>query len=109
MTSNLKDLKEKTEGVETEIKRLQTKLMTAENDKNELNRQISFHDNLIETKNEEIVNIEHNNVKLEEDKKRYKNDIVELNKKMETLHEQIVQIEEKLGKLLKERDEINRT
>ena len=104
---DLKDLKEKTEGVETEIKRLQTKLMTAENDKNELNRQISFHDNLIETKNEEITNIEHNNVKREEDKKRYKNDIVELNKKMETLHEQIVQIEEKLGKLLKERDEIN--
>ena len=104
---DLKDLKEKTEGVENEIKRLQTKLMTAENDKNELNRQISFHENLIETKTEEITNIEHNNVKLEEDKKRYQNDIVELNKKMEKLHEQIVQIEEKLGKLLKERDEIN--
>lgn len=104
---DLKDLKEKTEGVENEIKRLQTKLMTAENDKNELNRQISFHENLIETKTEEITNIEHNNVKLEEDKKRYQNDIVELNKKMEELHEQIVQIEEKLGKLLKERDEIN--
>lgn len=104
---DLKDLKQKTEGVENEIKRLQTKLMTAENDKNELNRQISFHENLIETKTEEITNIEHNNVKLEEDKKRYQNDIVELNKKMEELHEQIVQIEEKLGKLLKERDEIN--
>lgn len=104
---DLKDLKEKTEGVENEIKRLQTKLMTAENDKNELNRQISFHENLIETKTEEITNIDHNNVKLEEDKKRYQNDIVELNKKMEELHEQIVQIEEKLGKLLKERDEIN--
>lgn len=104
---DLKDLKEKTEGVENEIKRLQTKLMTAENDKNELYRQISFHENLIETKTEEITNIEHNNVKLEEDKKRYQNDIVELNKKMEELHEQIVQIEEKLGKLLKERDEIN--
>lgn len=104
---DLKDLKEKTEGVENEIKRLQTKLMTAENDKNELNRQISFHENLIETKTEEITNIEHNNVKLEEDKKRYQNDIVEFNKKMEELHEQIVQIEEKLGKLLKERDEIN--
>lgn len=104
---DLKDLKEKTEGVEFEIKRLQTNLMNAQNDKNELNRQISFHQNLIETKEEEIVNIEHNNVKLEEDKTRYKNDIVELNKKMEVLHEQIVQIEEKLGKLLKERDEIN--
>lgn len=104
---DLKDLKEKTEGVENGIKRLQTKLMSAENDKNELNRQISFHENLIETKQEEIVGIEHNNVKLEEDKTRYKSDIVELNKKMEELHEQIVQIEEKLGKLLKERDDIN--
>ncbi len=104
---DLKDLKEKTEGVEAEIKRLQTKLMGADNDKNELNRQIAFHQNLIETKEEEITSIEHNNVKLEEDKTRYKNDIIELNKKMEELHEQIVQIEEKLGKLLKERDEIN--
>ncbi len=104
---DLKDLKEKTEGVEAEIKRLQNRLMTANNDKNELNRQISFHQNLIETKEEEITNIEHNNVKLEEDKTRYKNDIVDLNKKMEDLHEQIVQIEEKLGKLLKEREEIN--
>ena len=104
---DLKELKEKTEGVEHEIKRLQTNLMNANNDKNELNRQIAFHNNLIETKEEEITNIEHNNVKLEEDKKRYKNDIEELNKKMEELHEQIEQIEEKLGKLLKERDDIN--
>ena len=104
---DLKDLKEKTEGVEHEIKRLQANLMNANNDKNELDRQIAFHKNLIETKEEEITNIEHNNIKLEEDKTRYKNDIVELNKKMEDLHEQIVQIEEKLGKLLKERDDIN--
>ncbi len=104
---DLKELKEKTEGVENEIKRLQTKLMTAENDKNELNRQISFHENLIETKLEEIKNIEHNNVKLDEDKIRYKSDIEELNKKTEELHKQIETIEEKLGKLLKERDDIN--
>ncbi|MFI3300649.1 MAG: chromosome segregation protein SMC [Candidatus Gastranaerophilales bacterium] len=104
---DLKDLKEKTEGVEFEIKRLQTNLMNAENDKNELNRQISFHQNLIETKQDEIVNIEHNNVKLEQDKSRYKEEIVVLNKKLEVLHEQILEIEEKLGKLLKERDEIN--
>ncbi len=106
---DLKDLKEKTEGVESEIKRLQTKLMTADNDKNEINRQISFHQNLIETKEEEITNIEHNNKKLEEDKDRYKNEIIEVNKKKEELHEQIVQIEEKLGKLLKEREDINNT
>ena len=104
---DLKDLKDKTEGVEYEIKRLQTNLLHAENEKNDLNRQISFNLNLIETKTDEIKNIEHNNIKLEEDKTRYKNDIVALNEKMEALKEQIEQIEEKLGKLLKERDEIN--
>lgn len=103
---DLKKLKEKTEGVEAEIKRLQGKLMGAEHDKNDLNRQIAFHNNLIETKEEEITNIERNNSKLEEDKKQYKNDIENLNKKMETLHEQIAEIEEKLGELLKERDSI---
>ena len=104
---DLKDLKEKTEGVEFEIKRLQTNLMNANNDKNELERQIAFHINLIETKTEEIKNIEHNNVKLEKDKIQYKNDIAGLNEKIEGLKEQIEQIEEKLGKLLQERDEIN--
>ena len=104
---DLKELKEKTEGVEFEIKRLQTNLMNSNNDVNELNRQITFHVNLIETKNEEIDSIEKNNVKLEEDKKRYKEDIELLNKKIEGLKEQIEVIEEKLGKLLKERDDIN--
>ena len=104
---DLKDLKDKTEGVEFEIKRLQTNLMNANNDVNELNRQITFHINLIETKNEEITSIEKNNVKLEEDKVRYKEEIEKLNEKIEALKEQIAVIEEKLGKLLSERDEIN--
>ncbi len=104
---DLKELKEKTEGVEFEIKRLQSNLMQADNDKNELNRQISFHENLIETKTEEIKNIEHNNIKLEEDKVRYSNEIKISNEKLENIKQQIEQIEEKLGKLLKERDAIN--
>ena len=103
---DLKDLKEKTEGVEAEIKRLNNRLMSAESDKNDLNRQIAFHKNLIETKEEEITNHEHNNTKLEEDKKQYKADIDGLNEKMETLHEKIEEIENKLGELLKERDSI---
>lgn len=103
---DLKDLKEKTEGVEAEIKRLNNRLMSAESDKNDLNRQIAFHKNLIETKEEEITNHEHNNTKLEEDKKQYKADIDGLNEKMETLHEKIEEIESKLSELLKERDSI---
>ena len=104
---DLKDLKEKTAGVENDIKRLQQSLMTANNEINELNRQITFHENLIETKNEEISNIEKNNVKLNEDKEQYKKDIEGLNEKIEALKEQIAVIEEKLGKLLKEREDIN--
>lgn len=104
---DLKELKEKTKGVEDEIRRLQTNLLNAENDKNESNRQISFMNNLIDTLNEQIASITHNNKKLEEDKEHYASEIDDLKKNMEELHEQIAQIEEKLGKLLKERDEIN--
>lgn len=98
---DLKDLKEKTEGVESEIKRLQAKLMSADGDKNELNRQIAFHLNLIETKEEEITSIEHNNVKLEEDKTRYKNDIVELNKKWKNFTSKLFRLKKSSENFLK--------
>ena len=104
---DLKDLKEKTEGTENEIKRLQQKIMQAEGQKNEFNREILFNENVIQTKLEEISSIERKNVDLEADKERFKREIEDLNKKTEELKEQIGQIEEKLGKLLKERDEIN--
>ena len=104
---DLKDLKEKTQGVENDIKRLESNLMAANNDVNEYNRQINFNNGLIESKKNDITNIEKNNLKLEEDKKRYKDEIEVLNKKVESLNEQIEVIEEKLGKLLKEREDIN--
>ena len=103
---DLKDLKEKTAGVENEIKRLQQNLMKANNEVEDLNRQISFNETLIQSKTDEISNIENNNVKFETDKVRYKKNIEETATKIETLKEQIEVIEEKLGKLLKERDEI---
>ncbi len=104
---DLKDLKEKTEGVENEIKRLQANLMSANNDKNELEREIVFNESLIKTREEEIVEREHTNKKLEQDKIQFKTEIEELNKKTEVLKDEIAQIEEKLGELLKQRDEIN--
>lgn len=104
---DLKDLKEKTEGVEAEIKRLQANLMSANNDKNELEREIVFNESLIKTREEEIVEREHTNKKLEHDKVQFKSEIEELNKKTEVLKEEIAVIEEKLGELLKQRDEIN--
>lgn len=104
---DLKDLKEKTEGVENEIKRLQANLMSAENEKNDLERQIEFNKSLITTREEEIADKEKANIKLEEDKVLFKKDIEGLNEKIEVLKEEISQIEEKLGELLKQRDEIN--
>lgn len=103
---DLKDLKEKTEGVENEIKRLQANLMSAQNDKNDLERQIEFNKSLITTKEEEIAEKEKANVKLEEDKVIFKKDIDSLNERVENLKDEISKIEEKLGELLKQRDEI---
>ena len=81
--------------------------MTAQNDKNDLERQILFNQNLITTREEEIAEKEKSNVKLEEDKAVFKKDIEHLNEKVEVLLEEISKIEEKLGELLKQRDEIN--
>ena len=103
---DLKDLKEKTEGVESEIKRLEANLMSNNNDKNDFERQISFHEDLIKTKKEEIDEKEKANVKLEHDKEEFKIEIEGLNNKVEVLTEQIDAIQEKLGELLKQRDEI---
>ncbi len=103
---DLKDLKEKTEGVESEIKRLQANLMAANNDKNDLERRINFNEDLIKTKQEEIQEKEKANLKLEEDKSGFKGEIKDLNKKVEVLQEQIEVIQGKLGELLKQRDEI---
>ena len=104
---DLKDLKEKTEGVEHEIKRLEAQLMQAHNDKSEFEREIAFNLSLINTKEEEITAKNEANVKLEQDKELFKKEIDELNKKTEVLKEEIAVIEEKLGELLKQRDEIN--
>ena len=103
---DLKDLKEKTEGVEAEIKRLQDKLRDKKKKKNDFNRDIAFQENMILTNNEDIERSEANNKKLEADKERFKSEIEELNKKSEALEDQIKEIEEKLGKLLEERDAI---
>ncbi len=104
---DLKDLKEKTESVEFEIKRLNTNLNNANNDLSEFGRETAFFNNLIETKQEEIVNINKNNETLEKDKVTYAKEIEELKISLEKLEEQIAEINEKLGELLKQRDDIN--
>ena len=104
---DLKDLKEKTENVEFEIKRFGTNLTNATNDLSEFGREIAFFSGLIETKEDEIKNIEKNNITLEKDKAVYAVEIIELKDKLEDLEKQIQVINETLGELLKQRDDIN--
>ena len=105
--TDLKELKEKTSGVEAEIKRLQQKLMGANGEKDDFKRQISFFEDVIVSKKEEIKNIEANNVTLEADKVRYKNDIEQIKERLEELKVHLTEIESKLGELLKQRDGLN--
>ncbi|MBR6099369.1 chromosome segregation protein SMC [bacterium] len=103
---DLKDLKEKTQGVEAEIKRLESNLMSVNNECNDFDRQITFAEGLIVTHEETITEKEKSNVKLEQDKETFKVEIEGLNKKVEILTEQIDVIQEKLGELIKQRDKI---
>ena len=103
---DLKDLKDKTAGVENEIKRLQQKIMNANHELEDFKRQITFHETLIQSKEDEIKNIESNNVKFEATKAEQKVKIAETDKKLEILKEQLEAIESKLGELIKSRDEI---
>src|SRR5574344_1821710 len=103
---DLKELKEKTESTEFEIKRYTTNLNNANNDLSEFGREIDFFNNLIETKQEEIVSTTENNKAIEVDKIKYADEIKELKVKLEALEKQIEEIGEKLGELLKQRDEI---
>lgn len=105
--TDLKELKEKTSGVEAEIKRLQAKLMSANGEKDDYHRQISFFTDVIKAKQDEIKSTEENIVTYENDKVRYHKDIEKINEQLEELKVQLTEIESKLGELLKQRDDLN--
>ena len=105
--TDLKALKEKTSGVEAEIKRLEARNMQANGENDGFKRQIGFYNDVIASKQEEISRIEENNKVLENDISRFKNNIVEINKQMEELKVQLEEIETKLGVLLKQRDTLH--
>ena len=83
-------LKEKTSGIEDNIKRLNENKMKAENEITVTNQQIAFNENIITTRYNDIEEIKKNNEKYESD-----------------LNVQIEEITDKLKELLDERDKIN--
>ena len=104
---NLKELKEKTQGIEDEIRTLNDKKLNVNNEINGFEATIKFNEQIILSKKEDIKNTETNNVNLQNDQKTYKEEIEVLKETQKALDEKIAVIDEKIGSLLKEKEDIN--
>ena len=104
---DLKKLKEQTEGIEHELKLLDTEKRNANNDIDVAHQRIEFNNTTINTLTENISTALKNNEESEKDKKQLEAEIVVLKEQLDEYEVQINEIKEKLGALLKERDEIN--
>ena len=105
--ADLKDLKEKTAGVEAEIKRYEKNMADAEHEIDGMHQRIDFIKSTITTQQDTIEKTLVSNKELELEKAKFAEEIKGLNLQLEELEVQIQEITEKLGELLKQRDEIN--
>ena len=106
---DLKDLKEKTQGIEDEIRHLNNSLLGVQNEINGYNKTIKFNEQLIVSKEDDIKNTTRNNESLEKDKETYKAEIVQLEEQLNTLSDKIAVIDAKIGELVKEKEEIHKS
>ena len=106
--ADLKDLKEKTAGVEAEIKRYEKNMADAEHEIDGMHQRIDFIKSTITTQQDTIEKTVASNKELELEKAKFAEEIKGLNVELEALEEQIKEITEKLGELLKQRDDINK-
>ncbi len=104
----LKELKEKTSGVEAEIKRYEKNKADAQNEISGLHQRIDFMNTTIQTYNETIERAIKANEEHEAEKIKFAEEIKELNVQLEDLEVKIKEINDKLGELLAQRDEINK-
>ena len=105
--TDLKELKEKTAGVEAEIKRYEKNKADANNEIDGLRNMIEFYKTTIKTHNETISGALEANRELALDKAKFAEEIKGLNSELEVLEVQIKEITDKLQELLTKRDEIN--
>jgi len=106
--TDLKELKEKTSGVEADIKRYEKNKADALNEIEALKQRIEFINTTIQTYNETIERSIKNNEELELDKAKFAEEIKGLNVQLEDLEAKIKEITDKLSELFAQRDEINR-
>ena len=105
--SDLKKLKEMTEGIDSEIARLETNKRNFENEIQSFNMEIAFHKTTIENNKETIEKCKSDIEESERNKLLFTEDIKKLKVQLEDYETQIEEIKEKLGDLLNQRDEIN--
>jgi len=105
--TDLKELKEKTAGVEAEIKRYEKNKANAINEIDGLHQMIEFFKTTIKTHNATITGALETNRGLNIDKTNFAEDIKNLKVQLDELEVQIKDITNKLGELLQQRDEIN--
>lgn len=106
---DLKDLKEKTQGLEDEIRHLNNSIMGVNNEINGYNNTIKFNEQLIVSKEDDIKNTTKNNESLEKDKETYKTEIVQLEEQLNALSDKIAVIDAKIGELVKQKEEIHKS
>ena len=106
---DLKDLKEKTQGLEDDIRRINNSIDGVNNEINGYNNNIKFNENLIVSREDDIKNIIKNNEALEQDKITSKDEIIQLEEQLNTLSDKIAVIDEKIGELVKQKEEIHKS
>ena len=106
--ADLKQLKEKTAGVEAEIKRYEKLKSDTNNEIDGLHSMIEFIKTTIKTHNETISNALNDNRNLALDKAKYAEEIKDLQVQLGKLQEQIDEITEKLAELLEQRNAIQK-
>lgn len=104
--ADLKALKEKTAGVENEIKRYEKIKADTNNDIDGLLSMNEFLKTTIKTHNENISNALEDNRKLAVDKEKFKAEIEDIQKELDELQVKIDEITEKLKELLQQRESI---
>lgn len=101
----LKELKEKTQGVENEIREIERAVLNIRNDIEKEKNNIRFHDMSIKQRQDDIERTAEENIKLEEDKKKYAKEIEELQEVLKEYEAKIEELGKNLAQYQKQRDE----
>ena len=102
----LKKLKEKTTGVEEDIKNLEKAIMTKENDIEKDQNQIKFQQSQISTRENDIKKLTSDNENLKTEKEQFEKEILSLKEVLEKLEKEILELGKNLVELQQKRDEL---